>query len=149
MCLIFLFILGRKETPIQDECKEKSIERGQEQEDAKLKEGSELDSEDKTVKKNLLSSSVHVTLQPPKLIAEDTPVSSELYIDCKVDHQNTDFSHLNSSLLQKVDDLNNSLAPNEDKSLPVSEVSAMTPDEAEKLLSTRFVISMNTSSTSY
>ena len=72
---------------------------------------------------------------------DDVSVSSELYIDCKVEHEKTEFSDVNSSLLQikVVEQGPNSLASVDEKSLNSSEVSTMTPDEAEKLLSTRLV----------
>lgn len=82
-----------------------------------------------------------VSLQSPRVIPDVSPMS-QLYVDCKVEHAKTEFSDLNSSLLQKVDEQEpTSLASMEDRSLNSSEVSTMTPDEADKLLSTRFVSS--------
>lgn len=66
-------------------------------------------------------------------------MTSQLFVDCKVEHEKTDFSDVDSSLLQKVEQEPVSLPSIEDKSLTGSEVSTMTPDEADKLLSTRFV----------
>ncbi|KAK6630854.1 hypothetical protein RUM44_003024 [Polyplax serrata] len=78
-----------------------------------------------------------VSLQSPRVIPDVSPMS-QLYVDCKVEHAKTEFSDLNSSLLQKVDEQEpTSLASMEDRSLNSSEVSTMTPDEADKLLSTR------------
>ncbi|KAL0271292.1 UNVERIFIED_CONTAM: hypothetical protein PYX00_008431 [Menopon gallinae] len=85
------------------------------------------------IKKNMVSS-VHVTLQTPKPFASvvDSAPSSQLFIDCQ-EHQKTDFPVVDSLLLQKVDC--DSMTSLEDK----SNLSEMTPDEADKLLSSRII----------
>lgn len=99
------------------------------------------DSGERKSKKSMVSS-VHVTLQTPKPFTPPPPppdsVSSELFVNCDVEHEQTSFSEVNSSLLQKVDKEQSPHDSLESKG-NLNEVSAMTPDEADKLLSTRFV----------
>lgn len=133
-----MVVSGRKETSHEEpdsKCKKEESEKGKEKE--------EINSQtDKKNKKSMVSS-VHVTLQTPKPFTPPPPpstesVSSELFVNCEVEHEKTSFSEFNSSLLQKYEKESSPHDSLDDK-VNLNEVSTMTPDEADKLLSTRWV----------
>lgn len=134
-------VTGRKETPNHEEPDNKP----KKEESDKIKDAEEVTNqvENKKSKKSMVSS-VHVTLQTPKPFTPPPPpptdsVSDELFVNCDVEHEKTSFDNVCSSLLQRVGEKEQSPHDSLDSKGNLNEVSAMTPDEADKLLSTRFV----------